>query len=120
MATKTPFMVHGPKNFILNLRKLGFKTFDRWWDEGYSEDYTDGQVVHMIRNIDYLAGLSTKQLSAMYEEMKPVLDHNHEVFMKLNLRQPPILRFWQIPVQPVWAINPKLLRPSSIVCKLLS
>ena len=81
---KTPFIVQGSQNFILNLRRLGFKTFDRWWDEGYSEDPCDCQVEPIIDNIKTIATWSPERMIAVYEEMKPILDHNHAVLMSLT------------------------------------
>jgi len=84
IITRTPFIVHGSANFIKNLRHLGFKTFDRWWDEGYSEDPPDYQVNEIIDIIDQLAQKSTGELVQMYEEMKPILDYNYNLFLQLN------------------------------------
>jgi hypothetical protein len=84
IITKTPFIVHGPRNFIKNFRKLGFKTFDNWWDEGYSEDHADCQVRSIISIVDRLSTLSMTELQEMYESMIPTLNHNLEVFMNLR------------------------------------
>jgi len=40
LATKTPFLIMAAPNYIVNLRKLGFRTFQKWWDESY--DYQQG------------------------------------------------------------------------------
>jgi hypothetical protein len=32
-----PFLINGPVNFLANLRKLGFKTFDNIWSEAYDQ-----------------------------------------------------------------------------------
>ncbi len=74
---KTPFMVQGSAGFIHNLRRLGFKTFDRWWDEGYSEDPCNCQVSGITNNIKQLSQLSTAELQSMYQEMQSVLEHNY-------------------------------------------
>ena len=84
IITKTPFIVHGPKNFIKNFRKLGFKTFNDWWDEGFSEDYADCQVKSIISIVDRLSRLSLNELQEMYNSMLPTLNHNLEVFMNLT------------------------------------
>jgi hypothetical protein len=84
IITKTPFIVHGSKNFIKNFRKLGFKTFDAWWDEGFSEDYADCQTKSIIATIDRLATLSLGEIQDMYNDMLPTLNHNLEVFMNLK------------------------------------
>lgn len=86
IITKTPFLVHGPRNFIKNLRELGFQTFDCWWDEGYSEDPPDVQVFAILDIIDRLAQYSLSDLTTMYQDMQPVLQHNLEVFKKLSIR----------------------------------
>lgn len=84
IITKTPFMVQGPQWFLKNLKKLGFKTFDQWWDEGYSEDPPDYQVRLILENIDMISSWDSKRLRSVYEDMKPTLDHNFEVFMFLD------------------------------------
>jgi len=84
IITKTPFIVQGSQNFLLNLKRLGFKTFDCWWDEGYSQDPPDYQVKLIIENLQMISTWDTQKLLKVYEEMKPTLDHNYEIFMSLN------------------------------------
>lgn len=86
MMLKTPFMVQGPKNFIPNLRKLGFKTFNRWWDEGYSKDPADCQVAAIIKNCERLSTLNTGDLEKMYIEMIPTLEHNFQRLRTITSR----------------------------------
>jgi hypothetical protein len=83
IITKTPFIVHGPKNFIINLKKMGFQTFDRWWDEGFSEDSNECQVRAILNIVDEFSKYSHKDLADMYQEMQPVLDHNLKLFKSL-------------------------------------
>jgi hypothetical protein len=84
VLTKTPFIVQGPRNFLENLKRLGFQTFSKWWDEGYSEDPLDYQVRLIIENIQMISSWNTKTMSAVYADMKSTLDHNYEVFMSLD------------------------------------
>jgi hypothetical protein len=86
IMTRTPFMVHGPQNFIQNLKRLGFQTFGRWWDEGYSQDPTHAQITSVLHNIDMLAQKTTNQLEIMYNEMQPVLQHNFDLLLRLTHR----------------------------------
>lgn len=81
---QTPFMVQGSQNYIKNLRKLGFQTFDRWWDEGYSEDPANCQTQQIMQNIDRLSKLGTTDLKIMYQEMIPILEHNYQTLFKLT------------------------------------
>jgi hypothetical protein len=82
----TPFMVQGSQNYITNLHKLGFKTFDQWWDEGYSEDPANCQTQQILQNIDRLSKFNTADLKAMYQEMTPILEHNYQTLSKLNTK----------------------------------
>ena len=81
---KTPFMVQGSQNFILNLHRLGFKTFSNWWDEGYNQDPVNCQVPGIIDNVKQLSTLTVDQLKDMYAEMLPTLEHNYNRFMTLT------------------------------------
>ena len=87
MLALTPFIVQGPANLIKNLRRIGFKTFDRWWDEGYSEDPDDCQVACILANADRLSKLSIWELQAMYNDMMPTLEHNRNLLLSLTKQQ---------------------------------
>jgi hypothetical protein len=81
-------------NYIKNLHKLGFRSFGKFWDEGY--DYQQGvQRVESIQRItDDLAKLDHEQLQNMYQRMTPILDHNHKTYMELTPEK--ILSFFKI------------------------
>jgi hypothetical protein len=84
LATKTPFLIMAAPNYITNLRKLGFRSFGEFWDEGY--DYQQGvQRVESIKCIiDDLAKLDKKQLEDMYQDMSSILDHNYKIYHELT------------------------------------
>jgi len=84
LMMKTPFIVQGPMYYLYNLKKLGFQTFDRWWDEGHQHDPYDYQPEAILRLIDWIMSLSLNDLQKMYNEMKPILQHNHDRFMELQ------------------------------------
>lgn len=84
IAMRTPFIVQGPKDTIKNLRRLGFKTFDRWWDEGYSEDVEDCQMSGIEEVITALSALDLDQVRKMYDDMQTTLEHNYEHLMNLK------------------------------------
>jgi hypothetical protein len=88
LICQTPFLMLGPKNFLANLRKLGFKTFSQWWDESYDEDADLDQGKVAIRSIqctvDRLSKLSLSELEAMYIDMSDTLKHNREQFKQLD------------------------------------
>ena len=84
LATKTPFLMMAPPNHIKNLRRLGFRSFGQFWDESY--DYQQGvlRVESIQRITDDLAKLDQEQLQDMYQQMRPVLDHNYNVYKALT------------------------------------
>lgn len=84
MMMRTPFMVQGPRNFLLGLQSLGFLTFDRWWDEGYSEDSDRVQIEGILKNLAKLSTLTVDALQKMYDEMKTTLDHNAELMQSIG------------------------------------
>lgn len=86
MLLKTPFIIQGPKYFLLNLRKLGFQTFDQWWNEGYAEDPDGEQILGISAIIDMLAKKTTYELDLMYRAMLPVLEHNYELALTLTAK----------------------------------
>ncbi len=84
MLMRTPFIVQGPQNFLHNLRKLGFQTFDRWWPEGYSEDPANCQVNSIIPIVKELSQSSVESLQGMYQEMLPTLEHNYRRMFEIS------------------------------------
>lgn len=81
----TPFVVQGPQHYLQNLRRLGFRTFDTWWSEGYDEDPWDCKHTEILGIADHLATISDSERRSMYNDMLPTLEHNRQVF--LNLRE---------------------------------
>jgi len=76
--------LQGPTNYLSNLKKLGFETFSKYWDEGY--DQHDGMTrLHGMKNIiDQLSKKSTQDLELMYNDMMPILEHNKSVLLHLT------------------------------------
>lgn len=81
---KTPFIIQGPQYFLHNLRKLGFQTFDQWWDEGYAEDPASHQIIEIKKVIDFLAIKSSKEIADMYKSMQEILEHNYQLLLSLT------------------------------------
>jgi hypothetical protein len=81
---KTPFIVQGPQNFLRNLKKLGFKTFDSWWDEGYDEDPVGHQLFEIKKILNCLSAKTLVELEQMYQEMHETLEHNYQIAINLT------------------------------------
>lgn len=84
VCTRTPFVVVGPQQILHNIRRLGFRTFSDWWDEGYDQDPAYHNIEEIKKVINTLALQSTSDLQHMYHSMSPVLDHNLERFRSLS------------------------------------
>jgi hypothetical protein len=84
LMMKTPFIVQGPLYYLDNLKKIGFKTFDRWWNEGYQHDPYDYQPDAILEIMKRLSTMSTAELASLHEDMTTVLQHNHDRFMELR------------------------------------
>lgn len=84
MLMRTPFVVHGPQNFIKRLRNLGFRTFENWWDEGYSEDPPDYQLPQIAHIIDTLAARTVDELAEMYQQMQSTVEHNYQLLKRIQ------------------------------------
>lgn len=80
---RRPFIVQGPKYFLENLHRLGFKTFSNWWDEGYDQDHHDSRYETITNNIEWIASQNASTIANWYEEMQPILEHNYQTAMAL-------------------------------------
>jgi hypothetical protein len=89
MCANLPFILVAGPNSLEYLKKLGFKTFDRWWDESYDQEQDHEKRILMIMDlIDYIGSKSINDLKDIYTDMKEVLDHNSELFRNfVNDRQ---------------------------------
>lgn len=78
---KTPFIVLGPRDYLKNLRRLGFKTFNRWWNEDY--DYCEGalRIDEMKKVIADVMTWSQERIQDTLIEMQEVLDYNYNHLM---------------------------------------
>jgi len=81
---QTPFIVQGSQHFLHRLQKLGFKTFNQWWDEGYAEDPADWQPGEIKKVIDRLAKKPADEIKKIYNEMLPTLEHNRQLLLDMN------------------------------------
>jgi len=72
-----PVIQFGPKGHLEELRKRGFKTFGKWWDESYDDIEDDWLRFEYVCKIVHRLSTKTKQqFLDMYIDMKDVLQHN--------------------------------------------
>lgn len=81
---RMPLILVAPPYSLKYLQKLGFRTFDRWWDESYDkEEKHETRLLKIFDLIDYIDTMNIEQLNTMYTDMKEVLDHNYFVLEQL-------------------------------------
>lgn len=78
IAFKKPFIVVGAVNTLEYLRSMGYKTFSNYWDESYDteSDHTL-RLAKIFKVVDYIDSMSIDELHKLYNEMRPILEHNH-------------------------------------------
>lgn len=84
----TPFILIAPANSLKYLKELGFKTFDTWWDESYDQEPNHFKRLAKISDIVQRIGkMSISEMTDMYAEMLPVLEHNFAALSKVTLHK---------------------------------
>jgi hypothetical protein len=57
----------------------GFKTFSDYWDESYDQELDHTQrLLKIFKVVDYINSKSLDELKYMYNDMVPILIHNHK------------------------------------------
>lgn len=84
MFSRRPFIVVSNRDFLYNLRKLGFKTFFEYWDEGYDSFENQTRIQKILIQLDTIASWGPDKLSQLLHDMQNILDHNYETFMQLD------------------------------------
>lgn len=74
-----PFVVAAPPHTLEYIKNLGFKTFGDYWDENYDqEENHQNRLLKIFKVVDYINGKSIDELKYMYNDMLPILKHNHK------------------------------------------
>jgi hypothetical protein len=88
MAQKRPFILLGDVGIIEYLQELGFKTFDAWWSEDYSQESNfETRVNKIIYILNQWKNKSQQELQSIAHEMSSVLEHNFLQFNNIVPRQ---------------------------------
>lgn len=90
LLARRPFIVAANAGYLQTLKDNGFKTFDRWFDESYdSIDLTLKESLEVIKkNLIFISKKSNDELMEMYQEMKPILEHNHKRILEHVIDDP--------------------------------
>jgi hypothetical protein len=81
IVARQPFVLLGCAGNLKYLRKYGFKTFDAFWNEEYDtiQDPLE-RMQAVVRLINQICSLSTKELERMLRDMNEVLEYNYQWF----------------------------------------
>lgn len=72
-----PFILTAGPHYLKKLKELGFKTFDKWWDESYDSEVDYANRLKKIKEtITYVGNFSLSKCEKIYKEMIPILIHN--------------------------------------------
>ena len=86
LASMKPFFVFGNKGTLKCLKEMGYKTFDRWWDESYDlEEDTMLRILMIIRELQKISLYSKEEIYLMVSEMRPTLEYNFDLRIKRAL-----------------------------------
>ena len=76
-----PFLVIGNPGTLAALKKIGYKTFSKWWDESYDTETDFAKRIKMVSlEINKLSKKTTEQLIEIRKEMQEVLTYNRATF----------------------------------------
>jgi len=85
IVAEIPFILAAQHKSLEKLKEMGFKTFDKWWDESY--DLEIDTELRLAKICDVILEISTWELDKCietYNEMKSVLSHNSELYKKIH------------------------------------
>lgn len=75
-----PFIVMGSFNYIKELKRIGFKTFSEFWDEGYDEiEDPKDRYFAVMKIVLELNSKSIEELNEIYQKTKNICIYNREV-----------------------------------------
>jgi len=81
IALQRPFVLTSTPGSLAYLKRYGFQSFDKWWDESYDLELNPRRRLDMIAEVvKYVNSLSMDDLHTMYHDMKPILEHNNNLF----------------------------------------
>ncbi len=76
IAHGNPFCINGDPGTLKLLKNLGFKTFDKFWDESYDTASDVDRVKMIAQIVDDLCKKTLPELQVLNEDMLPILEHN--------------------------------------------
>ena len=70
------------------MKKLGFKTFDKWWDESYDSELDAWKRLQMIMDVVYdLSKIGNQEWIKILWDMKDTLQHNTDLIINYDIHR---------------------------------
>ena len=77
-----PFIIFGNPETLKYLKKYGYKTFSKFWDESYDEDVSiQERIDRLISTLEFITSKSLDELNEWLPELQPILEHNFNILM---------------------------------------
>lgn len=85
LLVKKPFLLLAPPGTLKLLQKLGFKTFNRWWDESYDDIEDHNERLEAVYQIAVsILNKPTRELQSILVEMMDILEYNQQHLVQLD------------------------------------
>jgi hypothetical protein len=76
--TCQPFIIVGNAYTLSKMKQLGFKTFDKWWDESYDDEPDlEIRMQKITKVLEEIASWDLDKCAVIRKEMREVLIHNY-------------------------------------------
>jgi hypothetical protein len=83
--TCQPFIIVGNAGTIRKLKELGFKTFDKWWDESYDDEIDlEIRIQKITKILEEIASWDLQKCTDIKNEMREILIHNYNKMLDKN------------------------------------
>ena len=82
-----PIIQYGPIGSLSTLKKLGFKTFDKWWSEDYDNIANHKlRLLEVLKIIKQVNQFSKSEILDIYFDMKSTLIHNYDLLRSFEAK----------------------------------
>lgn len=82
-----PVIQFGPYQHLKQMKKNGFKTFSKWWDESYDNEINGYKRLKMVMDISTkISKMPIENVFNMIVDMKEVLQHNSDLINNYNIK----------------------------------
>jgi hypothetical protein len=80
-----PFIIFGNPYSLKKLKELGYKTFDKWWDESYDNEIDiNERFDKMVNIIEQISEWDMDKCFSIKQEMQDILIHNYKNMFKID------------------------------------